>query len=180
MPVWKPVTQIMPVASMVTGAVVSSALCDQFDDNIAALYEGVWFRARRSTTQALVPSVATLLILDTISMSDTAVDTGCISIVNGQVQTTLTGHWRIGGHYSTGATGVFLSVLVDATDAPSAYACETVCDTGSNKTDVCATGTANVTSAVNLFSLYGFAVGSPVVDADQKSPVLWGVYRGDV
>ena len=178
MPKYTPITQIMPLASMVTGAVVSSALCDQIDDNLAALYEGVWFRATRSTTQTLTSSVVTLLSMDTLAQSDTAVDTGCVSLVSGQVQTTLTGHWMIGGFYSSSTVGIFMSLLVDSTDT-AAYAAETVCDSGggSGASALSATAVVNVTSATNTFGAYAFVVGTPTVAV---GATLWGVYMGDV
>lgn len=180
MPRYTPITQVMPLASMVSGAVVTSALCDQIDDNLAALYEGVWFRARRSTTQTLPNSVVDKFILDTIVMSDTATDSGYVSLSAGSVQTILPGHWMVGGHYSIGSAGIFLSALLDATDM-TAFVAETVNDTTSGKTDVCCgPQIVNVTSTPNLFSLWAYTTSTPVADADQKSAVLWGVYMGDV
>ena len=178
MPVYRPITQVMPLASMVTGAVVSSALCDQIDDNLAALYEGVWFRATRSTTQTMTSSVVTLLSMDTLAQSDTAVDGGYISLVGGAVNTTLTGHWMVGGFYSTSSAGLFLSLLIDATDVP-AYAAETINDlgSGSGANALSATAIVNVTTSTNTFGTYAFTVGTPTIAA---GATLWAVYMGDV
>jgi hypothetical protein len=170
----------MPLASMVTGTVVTSALSDQIDDNLASLFEGVWFRATRSTSLAMSSGGPTAIALDTLALSDTATDGSYVSLASGNVQTRLTGHWFVGGSFSFSVTGTAIQVLVDATDSVAGGVAETYVDTGSNKDNLCASAVVNVTSATNVFALYGFAVTGPTINATGPPATLWGVYLGDV
>ena len=180
MPSYFPLANIMPVASMVSGAVVTAALCDQIRDNLVALWEGWWFRATRSTTQAIGASATTLIVMDTLAQSATSLTDGSIALSAGSVATTKPGLWLVGGHFwlQSTTTGTLFAIL-ESTDAPSGvYTASDINDTGSNKQASSASATTEVTSAANTFDLRIFNTASCTVLNDPMT-ALWGVWLGD-
>ena len=180
MPAFHPLADIMPVASMVSGAVVSAALCDQIRDNLVALWEGWWFRATRSTTQAIGAAATTLIAMDTLAQSATSLAEGSISLSAGSVATTKPGLWLVGAHFELQSTTTGTVVpVIESTDAPSGvYAASTNNDTGSNKQSDSVSITTEVTSAVNTFSFRLYNTASCTV-LNAPTSAVWGVWLGD-
>ena len=180
MPAYQPLTNIIPVASMTTGFVVTAALCDQIRDNLVALWEGWWFRATRSTALAVSANVTTLVAMDTLAQSATSLTDGSIALSAGSVATTKPGLWMVGGHFwlQSTTTGT-LFAIVESTDAPSGvYTASDINDTGSNKQASSASVMTEVTSAANTFDLRIFNTASCTVLNDPMT-ALWGCWLGD-
>ena len=180
MPSYFPLAGILPVASMVSGAVVTAALCDQIRDNLVALWEGWWFRATRSTTLAVSANVTTLVAMDTLAQSATSLTEGSISLSAGSIVTTKPGLWLIGGHFALQSTTTgTLFAIVESTDAPSGvYTASDINDTGSNKQASSASVTTEVTSTSNTFDLRIFNTASCTVLNDPMT-ALYGVWLGE-
>jgi hypothetical protein len=179
MPIYRPITDVMPVASMVTGAAVTAALGDQIRDNLVALYDGWWFKATRITDATMPSSVVTAIPLDTMARSRSATDDQTISIANGgAIRVTKTGLWMLGFHFrfSSAFTGV-ADMFIDATDATGSQLCEQANDSGSSKAAMCCSGTVNVTTSPQTFTPNLYTVGAPTVTAN--TVVFWGYWLGD-
>jgi len=179
MATYNPLAEVMPVASMVTNAIVTAALCDQMRDNLVALYDGWWFRASKSTATTTAAAVATPFDLDTIVVSQTAEDEGAVTLTGGDVIVNKTGLWIVGGHYTTTTTDT-ITIAVSVTGSPAAYVCESCADNANTKTDLCASGAVEVTTVPATMSLVYYTNVSLSVAANTRSPFLWGYRAGDL
>lgn len=178
MTTYDPITNVMPVASMVTGAAVSAALCDQIRDNLVALRSGWWFRATRVTgTQTTTAATFTPIEFDTLVMSDTATADGSITLVGGSVQTTKPGLWLVGGHAQVSTTTTTLASAIYSTDDPVSYKADQINDTGSNKTDSCCSALLEVTSPTNVFELAVYGLLAVTVQNTPRT-ALWACWQG--
>lgn len=174
------VTNVMPLASMVTGAPVTAALGDQIRDNLVALYDGWWFRASRSTGFTSAASVATPLGLDTLLVSQTGEDEGSIVLASNAVTVYKPGLWLVGAHYTFGASAITPLVGVAYTDGISGtWAFQSALDSATaTQTDVCGSGVAEVTSGTATFTMYYYTSSSVAIAASTRSAVMWGVWLG--
>jgi hypothetical protein len=178
MPVYDPITNVMPLAAMVTNATVSAALCDQIRDDLVALRSGWWFRATRTAaTQTTTASDFTPIEFDTIVMSDTATADLSISLVAGSVQTTKVGLWMFGGHVQVSSTTTVIDAAIVRTVAGvPAYVGENLNETSGKNGSGCS-AICQVTSAINSFE---FAAYGGVAVSVLLGPwtTLWGVWLG--
>jgi len=184
MAIYTPITNVMPLASMVTGAPVSAALGDQIRDNLVALYDGWWFKATRATGATLASSIVTAIPMDTISRSTSAVDDGTVVLANGgAITVSKPGIWRLGWYFAFTSpfTGI-AEALIDATDAVGAYVAERLTDPNATTTHFCVSGVVNLTSATNTLNPMVYAVGTPSLAAAgalNNAPTFWGYRIGD-
>lgn len=181
MATYAPLTNIMPLASMVTGAPVTAALGDQIRDNLVALYDGWWFRASRSTSFALSAATVTPVGLDTLSVSQTGEDEGSITLVGNTVQVTKPGLWMVGAHFTFGAAAIVALVSMSYTDGISGrWAFEALLDSATGtQTDVCGVGVAEVITVPSTFTMQVYTSGASTVATSARSPICWGVWMGD-
>jgi hypothetical protein len=178
---YSPITNVTPLASMVTGFPVTAALGDQIRDNLVALNDGWWFRATRTTGFSTAAASASPIGFDTLVTSQTAEDEGSIVLATNLVTVYKTGLWLVGGQYTFGATSVTALVGVAYTDGISGtWAAQSALDTGTGtQTDVCCSGVAEVITGAATFTLYYFTSGSVALAANSRSPFLWGVWMGE-
>lgn len=181
MATYAPLTSVMPLASMVTGAPVTAALGDQIRDNLVALNDGWWFRASRSTGFTSVAAVVTPVGLDTLALSQTCEDEGSASLVSNTVQVNKAGLWLVGGHFTFAAASLVALVGVSYTDAIAGHwAFESLLDTSTGtQTDVCGVGGVEVITVPATFTLQTYTSLSTAVAASARSPIMWGVWMGD-
>jgi hypothetical protein len=160
---------------MVTGAVVTAALCDQIRDNLVALHDGWWFRATMAAGFTL--STAAPFELSTITVSQTATDEGSIFLSGGDVVVRKPGIWHVGCHFTCTGTTTTIAVAVDCSDG-TGYVCQNVWDAGNTKNDFACSGAIEVTSVPATFQLVASSSGSTTVSINSRSPFLWGCWMG--
>lgn len=181
MPIYDPLTNVMPLASMVTNAVVGASLGDQIRDNLVALYDGWWFRASKSATTTMAGSVSTPFELDTISMSASATADGSITLSSGDVILKKTGLWLIGGHWlNSAAAAGLMAIGISHTDnlAPS-WICEFVNDASSGIVGMSCSGVVEQVSATATAELWFYSQNTTTAQAGAAGQILWGVWLGE-
>jgi len=176
MAIYTPITNVMPLASMVTNAVVGASLGDQIRDNLVALYDGWWFRAQRSTTQTITST--STVILTSIAQSATSLAEGSITLdtTTGIVTLKKTGLWLVGGQAGlTAATASTLNIL--HSDWP-VYSAEYVNDDSGGAATI-ALHTSGVVEQTSATASLSMLASVSIADPTQRLCLLWAVWLGE-
>jgi len=181
MPVYDAVTNVMPLASMVTNAVVGASLGDQIRDNLVALYDGWWFRASRSTTTLMAGAVVTPFEFDTISVSASATADGSVTLSSGDVILKKAGLWLLGGHWinASSVAGPMVIAIGHTDNIAPSFICEYVNDATSGITGMSCSGVVEQTSATATAQLIFYSTSSTTAQTGTAGQIFWGVWMGD-